>query len=305
MTCREATAVVDPYLDGELDVRETAWLDAHIATCDACAQLVERHRRWSRVVQQAPRFQAPTGLADRIRAAIAQGGADASSESGGAVNSIEGAQVRVLVPASGLGPTGTPSLPQSQTRSVPEHPSPATVAGRRFTLTWPTWLATAAALLLVASITLSLWILRGNSGGVDSDLVVRDVVSSHIRSLMAQHLTDVPSSDRHTVKPWFAGKVPYALTVPDLGANGFTLEGGRLDYVAGRTVAALVYRRHQHVINAFVWPLAPGDRPATETRTREGYEAVSWTAHEQQFWVVSDLNDAELRQFVSLMQRAE
>jgi anti-sigma factor RsiW len=304
MTCREAAAVVDPYLDGELDVRETAWLDAHIATCDACAQLVERHRRWSRVVQQAPRFQAPTGLADRIRAAIVPGVEAASNESGGRVDSSEGAQAQV--PVLRLEPRHATSVAQSQTRSVPEQQaSPGTVAGRRFTPTWPTWLAAAAALLLVASMTLSLWVLRGNTRGVDGDLVVRDVVSSHIRSLMAQHLTDVPSSDRHTVKPWFAGKVPYALTVPDLGANGFTLEGGRLDYVAGRTVAALVYRRHQHVINAFVWPLAPGDRPMTETRTREGYEALSWTAHEQQFWAVSDVNEADLRQFVSLMQRAE
>ena len=122
---------------------------------------------------------------------------------------------------------------------------------------------------------------------------------------MAQHLTDVPSSDRHTVKPWFAGKVPFSLTVPDFPQEGFALEGGRLDYVNGRTVAALVYRRRQHVINVFVWPLTATDRQMLDTRSESGYEAIAWTARGQQLWAVSDVNDSELRQFVDLFQHAE
>ena len=96
--------------------------------------------------------------------------------------------------------------------------------------------------------------------------------------------------------------MPFTLAVPDLAGQGFTLEGGRMDYIAGRTVAALVYRRHQHVINLFVWPLTAGDRAANERRSSLGYELFDWTAHGQQYWAASDLNDAELRQFVSLMQ---
>src|SRR5262249_859417 len=133
----------------------------------------------------------------------------------------------------------------------------------------------------------------------------REVISSHIRSLMPQHLLDVPSTDQHTVKPWFAGKVPYAITVPDFRTEGFTLEGGRLDYLAGRPVAALVYKRRQHVINVFVWPLS-GDAAKEEgMHTQDGYDAIAWTAHGQQHWAVSDVNAGELQQFVGLFQRSE
>jgi len=166
---------------------------------------------------------------------------------------------------------------------------------------WTSWLVAAAAVVLCATVTLGIWTIRQRAA--DADLIAHDVIAGHIRSLMAAHLTDVPSSDRHTVKPWFGGKVPYALTVPDLTARGFTLDGGRLDYIGGRVAAALVYRRNQHVINLFVWPIVSGDRPENESRTSLGYEAIAWTARGQQFWAVSDLNDAELRQFVAAIQQ--
>jgi anti-sigma factor RsiW len=122
---------------------------------------------------------------------------------------------------------------------------------------------------------------------------------------MPDHLMDVPSSDRHTVKPWFAGKIPYSVSVPEFPGEGFTLEGGRLDYLAGRTVAALVYRRRQHVINVYVWPLGDNAKAETGRFAQDGYDAIAWTAHGQQHWAVSDLNVAELQQFIGLFQRDE
>lgn len=121
-----------------------------------------------------------------------------------------------------------------------------------------------------------------------------DLVGSHVRSLLATHLTDVATSDRHTVKPWFAGKVDFSPPVVDLVDRGFPLVGGRLDYVRGRVVAALVYRRHDHVINLFVWP---GSEPGHEAATRDGYNLMRWGQTGLVFWAVSDLNPVELREF--------
>ena len=136
------------------------------------------------------------------------------------------------------------------------------------------------------------------------DALADEVLTSHIRSLMPGHLTDVQSSDRHTVKPWFNGKLDFSPPVTDFADRGFPLLGGRLEYVASRSVSALVYGRRQHVINVLVWPRTGRDAgPAV--RTRQGYHVLHWVTRDYNYWAVSDLGLAELQQFKQLLERAD
>jgi anti-sigma factor RsiW len=137
------------------------------------------------------------------------------------------------------------------------------------------------------------------------EALMDQVLESHVRSLMPGHLTDVPSSDQHTVKPWFNGRVDFSPPVADFAGLGYPLLGGRLDYLAGRAVAALVYGRRQHLINVFVWPVARGPADAAATQVRQGYHMVHWTTSDYTYWVVSDLGMAELHDFARLVQRAD
>ncbi len=134
--------------------------------------------------------------------------------------------------------------------------------------------------------------------------IANEVVSAHIRSLQAGHLIDVESSDQHTVKPWFDGKVDVAPPVIDLTAQGFTLIGGRLDYIDGEPVAAVVYRRRKHVINLFVARRLGTEHAAAAARTVQGYNVRHWSAQGLDFWAVSDLDAQELDEFVQKISAA-
>ncbi len=141
-----------------------------------------------------------------------------------------------------------------------------------------------------------------------SDLLVDNIVSSHMRASLTQRLTDVASSDQHTVKPWFAGKLDYSPPVRDTAAQGFSLTGARVDYVDHRPVAALVYARRLHVIDLFVLPTdaeARSRRIAGEqSLSRQGYQVVHWTRDGMSFWAVSDVGKDELEQFRDLLLAA-
>jgi anti-sigma factor RsiW len=159
-------------------------------------------------------------------------------------------------------------------------------------------LAIAASILLAASLGWNIARLapRPGAGG----LIAQAIVTDHVRSLLGTHLLDVPSTDQHTVKPWFNGKLDYAPEVKDLAAQGFPLIGGRIEYLDGRNVAALVYRRRQHVINLYTWPAAARSDPDT-TSSQNGYNLVHWTSGAMTWWAVSDVNPTDLQQFKSLL----
>ena len=164
----------------------------------------------------------------------------------------------------------------------------------------PAWVGAALAAAAVTALVLIVPPILSRRSATER--IAQDVVSAHIRSLMPGHLTDVPSSENHTVRPWFAGKLDFSPPVVDLGAEGYALAGGRLDYSAGRPVAALVYRKGAHVINLFVWPSASAHDAAERAEVREGYNLLSWTSSDTSFWAVSDANAAELREFASLVR---
>lgn len=168
----------------------------------------------------------------------------------------------------------------------------------------PSWrgIGIAAALALCIAGTWQLSMTRQRSSAMET--IGQEAVVSHVRSLMAMHLTDVPSSDRHTVKPWFNGKLDFSPVVVDFADRGFVLVGGRLDYLDNRAVAALVYRRRQHVINLFTWPTSQADW-AVRTFDRQGYHALNWTKYHVTYWAVSDLNPEELRQFAEMLRNME
>ena len=168
----------------------------------------------------------------------------------------------------------------------------------RLPLRWG-WLVLAGSLIaamIVIAIGLSIF-----SRPATDDVLATEIVSSHVRSLMADHLTDVPSSDQHTVKPWFDGKLDFSPPVKDLSQQGFSLNGGRLDYIGNRLVAALVYLRRQHPINLFIWPSSDVTKREKASVTH-GYNVIEWSNGGMAYWVVSDLNLAELQQFVQLVQ---
>ena len=134
------------------------------------------------------------------------------------------------------------------------------------------------------------------------ELLADEVISGHVRSLMVNHIADVPSSDQHTVKPWFNGKLDFSPTVTDFTAEGFPLVGGRLDYLDRQPVAALVYRHRLHLINVYQWPAASEQTSAVRTLSRQGYHLVHWVSNGMVHWVVSDLDPRDLRSLVRMLQ---
>jgi len=193
------------------------------------------------------------------------------------------------------------------------HPAPATLRARIQLATpsseprtqdWRTirsWAAMAAGILLIGVTVLTsilVWRVRNSAEGELGNWLV----AAHARSLQVNHLRDVVSTDRHTVKPWFRDKLDFSPQVPDLSAQGFALSGGRLDYLADRAVAALVYQHGKHAINVFTWPATnDGEKPASNF-SRQGFHIREWQRSGMNYWAISDLNDEDLDQFVRLFQ---
>ncbi|MGB0036149.1 MAG: anti-sigma factor [Candidatus Acidiferrales bacterium] len=183
--------------------------------------------------------------------------------------------------------------------ALPRKPEPTPIPVRRHVAL--EWLAVAAAILI--AIFLGAKAFPNMNGQQQSNLLAQEIVSSHIRSLQPGHLFDVQSTDQHTVKPWFDGKLDFAPPVRDLANQGFPLVGGRLDYLNRRDVAALIYQRQKHFINVFVWPTESKPAKLPGVQTIQGYNVAFWRRDGMSFSAASDLNMDELRQFVQLFEQ--
>jgi anti-sigma factor RsiW len=188
--------------------------------------------------------------------------------------------------------------------SAPDRLRVSVLRARKRSMFTPRLLAMAATVALAASLggVMVVRTVRSRQAVEVTTSIAEDVIGGHVRALMGAHLFDVRSTDQHTVKPWFLGKLDFSPPVEDLASSGFPLVGGRLDYIAGRPVAALVYQRRQHTINVFIWPMQEREAPF-DARSVRGFQVQHWTRGGMSFWAASDLNEAELREFARSLQR--
>jgi len=265
MNCEEATKLMDGYLDGELDPMTSQKIEQHLRDCRKCEQAYEAHTALTHAISRgAPYYKAPAELRQRVQSSLRDAVGVRASRSAARENHA--------------------SLTSRWAKRRPVLPE----------IPW-NWLALAAAIIL-AAIVASSFLPRLRPPTSDQFLATQ-LIASHVRSLMADHLTDVASSDQHTVKPWLDTKLDFAPPVVDLSSEGFPLIGGRLDYLDNRPVAALVYGRRKHFINLFVWPAASDEAKAPKTITREGYQLLHWADSDFNYWAVSDVNVNDIQLF--------
>ena len=271
MNCNEATELMDGYLDGELDARTNQEIERHLRECAKCSHAYELERDLVRAVESgAPYFKAPAELRESIQSSLRS---EIARQPLGSVSEMKRA--------------GVFSRRSERTATV-------------FTPQW-SWLALAAAIIAAAIVAVN-FVPRWQRNGGEQFLATQ-LISSHVRSLMASHLTDVASSDQHTVKPWLDTKLDFAPPVVDLTNDGFPLVGGRLDYVENRPVAALVYQRRKHFINLFIWPADSVMTVADKTISHQGYQLVHWIDGDFNYWAVSDVSEGDLQLFKQAFEK--
>jgi anti-sigma factor RsiW len=271
MNCEETTKLMDGYLDGELDPITSQAIEQHLRECHNCDQAYKTQRSLIRAIGNAtPYYKAPSELRERIQSSLRKETTEHPLRNG-----VRGAQVQFHK----------------------RQPAPRSILSE---IPW-NWLGLAAALVLAATIIFNI-VPRLQRPGADQFLATQ-LIASHVRSLMANHLTDVASSDQHTVKPWLDTKLDFAPPVVDLSEKGFPLVGGRLDYLDNRPVAALIFQRRKHFINLFVWPAGADAARSTKAMTREGYQLLHWKDSDFNYWAVSDVNEKELQEFKQLFEQ--
>jgi anti-sigma factor RsiW len=170
------------------------------------------------------------------------------------------------------------------------------------------WLPVGVGVALAIVLLMALVIWRAVPGLRPSgdELLAQEIVSNHVRSLqLDSHRADVISSDQHTVKPWFDGKLDFAPPVKDFAGQGFPLIGGRLEYLNNRAVAALIYQRQKHYINLYIWPAGQSNPTGAVATKRQGYNLLHWANSGMNYWAISDLNGVELQEFARLVQDAQ
>src|SRR5947199_566514 len=276
MNCEEAIKLMDGYLDGELDPITNQAIEQHLRSCRNCEQAYETHGALIRAKRnETPYYNEPAELRERIQSSLREEIAERPTR-----NVVRDAR-------------------QVFRRNQPELRT--SLWGTPWNWLGLAGLGVAAAIIFAAVITLNL-APRLQRPGADQFLATQ-LIASHVRSLMANHLTDVASSDQHTVKPWLDAKLDFAPPVVDLSSEGFPLVGGRLDYLDNRPVAALIYQRRKHFINFFVWPAGADAARSTKAMTREGYQLLHWKDSDFNYWAVSDVNEKELQEFKQLFEQ--
>jgi anti-sigma factor RsiW len=258
MNCAECEVLLHALIDGELDAGHARDVEAHVATCAGCAEKLEAFRAMREAMARASLKETAPA---HLRSRI-----EAMLPSGPAESSAR-ASAQIIAPRKFFQPS-------------------------RRSFFGGFAVGTALSAALAATLVLTVFT-------ADQDRSIADeVVSAHIRSLQPGHLMDVETSDQHTVKPWFDGKVDVAPPVIDLTAQGFTLLGGRLDYIDGEPVASVVYQRRKHIINLFVAQRLGAEHASVAARTVQGYNVSHWSDKGLNFWAVSDLDPEELGEFV-------
>jgi anti-sigma factor (TIGR02949 family) len=267
VSCKLTQRFVPGYLDGELDLSRTIEMETHLQVCAECARELEKQQALRAALQRGSlAFAAPEGLRARIQTSL-------------------------------LAADSAPTLTTT--------PAQAPGNARERANMWSSFqfLRWASAFAVLALCTVVAWrLLPGLHGPTNEQQLAAEVLTSHVRSLEANHLMDVVSTDQHTVKPWFDGKLDFSPPVEDLASDGFPLVGGRLDYLEGRQVAALVYQRRKHFINVFVWPVAAGSGSPQILAPQQGYNMTRWSRGGFQYWAVSDVGSADLAEFVRLLE---
>jgi anti-sigma factor RsiW len=245
MTCAEATRLIGPWVDDELDPRSTMEVESHVTRCADCGR--ERDELLAlrdTARERLPRPELSPDFEDRLWSKVREAAA-------------------------------------SQRRAELRRPH--------------RWVREASMMAAAACVAVIATVAVQRGGARD------EIVDAHLRSLQAQHLTDVVSSDQHTVKPWFQGKVDFSVPARDFSDQGFVLAGGRLDVLDGRPVAAIVYHRRQHVLNLFVWA-GSGSDAAPRSFSERGYRVTSWRQGGLEYRLVADVPQSEVDQLVTLLR---
>jgi anti-sigma factor RsiW len=270
MNCEDGIDLMDGYLDGELDPITSQTIEQHLRDCPNCEQRYMANRALIHAIGNAiPYHKAPTELRERVQSSFREEIAER--------------------PTRNAAPDAGPLIAKKQ-------PEPRSIV---FEASWK-WLALAASIVFAAIIAWNL--LPGLQRPDAEQFLATQLIASHVRSLLANHLTDVASSDQHTVKPWLDVKLDFAPPVVDLANEGFPLIGGRLDYLDNRPVAALVYQRRKHFINLFIWPKTPGTTETEKAITRQGYHLHRWMDSDFNYWAVSDVNGADVDAFKKVFE---
>jgi anti-sigma factor (TIGR02949 family) len=301
MECKEVRPLIDAYVDRELSSSEARHVEAHLEQCPECRRESEAVLGVSRIVRQAVYHRAPEPLRSRIVAALPQAAPEAEREA-----------------RTEPGPAAEPRRP-ARTRSwldgwrLPRFAGGGAAAGTRAGAgTAPRFgtLGTVGAmgLALVAAAAIVAVTIALHPRQTASGAFVDELVSSHVRAQLSGRDIDVVSTDQHTVKPWFNGRLDYAPPVEDLASSGFALVGGRLDYVGHRRVAVLIYRYRKHVVDAYVFPDAESGAAAeaeagAPALVRDGYALVRWREHGMVWWAVTDAAPDVLSRFEDAMHQ--